>query len=102
MKLNVRLAMEGEEVLKLGQAYKIKDTEEFTSELKGYKGIRVILEAEDGKLLAIPLWLREQVGRKSKLGAFLALLGDNTAKWKGKKIQFVSWEQGKRIIKEAE
>ena len=98
MKLKVLVPPPGEEELRLNYIYLIKEVREFTSELKGYKGVRVLLQGEKKEMVSIPLWYRDIVGRRSKLGSFVLVLGDDLAGWIGKKIKFISWEKNKREI----
>lgn len=48
---------------------------------------------------SVTLWLSDNASMTSKLGAFTVALGNNTSKWIGKKIYFVSWEYSNREIK---
>jgi len=83
---------------RLGEAYEIISVEEVTTQVRNLKGLRVTLRDSKGKENAEMLWLRDVVGRNSKLGAFIALLGDNTDRWVGKKIIFVSWMPRQREL----
>ena len=64
----------------------------------GYDGVRVILEDEQKNQYGEMLWLREQVGTRTKLGAFIITLGNDIRKWIGKKIRIVSWKPKDRKI----
>jgi len=97
-KLNSSVPLPGDEAIKLNQKYVILVAETFISDVAGYEGVRVTLDGGIDNLLAIPLWQRQTVGRKSKLGAFLAVLGNDTDSWIGKTIKFVSWQPKARVI----
>jgi hypothetical protein len=82
-----------------GHIYVIGEAELFTSAVRGYKGLRVPMKDVDGNdEVVAALWMREVAGEKSKLGAFISVLGDDTDSWTGKKIQVVAWRQGNRKI----
>jgi hypothetical protein len=65
-------------------------------------GIRVIFEDSYGNEYGTMLWVKEQVGNKSKLGAFITVLGTNENEWVGKKIKIVAWGKADRQIELAE
>jgi len=94
-----QLPLPGEETLKLGQKYVILSVEEFKSDVQGFLGWRVTLDGGKDDLLAIPLWVRDIVGRSSKLGAFLVALGQDSDSWNGHIIEFVKWQPRDREIK---
>lgn len=90
--------------------YQILDVSDFKSP-KGDKGIRVklaSLDINDKKDYSTILWVREEIGTKSKLGAFLVALAEldengqptktNTDGWNGTKIHFIRWTDKKREI----
>jgi hypothetical protein len=97
-KINVEIAETLPEPLE-GHIYKIGEPELFTSQVRGYKGLRVPLtdQADQSEVVAA-LWMREVAGSLSKLGAFVAALGDITESWTGKTIKVVSWRTGNRKI----
>jgi len=100
MKLKIQVPLPADEDLKLGTPYRIKRVEPFTSQLRGFEGIRVEIEEVGGtQALSIPLWQRELASRRSKIGAFVIALGDDTDKWIGKQIVFEAWARGNRVIK---
>jgi len=79
--------------------YVITEAELFTSQVRGYKGIRVSMkDVANGAEVVAALWMREVAGEKSKLGSFISTLGDNTDSWVGKKIKFVTWRPNDRKI----
>jgi len=82
-----------------GHIYTIGEADLFTSQVRGYKGLRVPMKdvKDDTEVIAV-LWMREVAGENSKLGAFLSVLGDETDSWKGKKIQVVAWREKNRKI----
>lgn len=92
----------GEEALCLGVPYMIVSVEKFISEVRSFAGYRVAIARENEELIAIPLWEAETIGRESKLGAFVYLLGKNTDNWEGRTIEFVNWSSRNRHIKLAE
>ncbi|MEM0057748.1 MAG: hypothetical protein QXG09_02600 [Candidatus Bathyarchaeia archaeon] len=62
---------------KEGEIY-IVEKVEYMETPRGLKGWRATLRnVKDGSLHATVLWKREKVGPKSKLGAFLTVLGSN-------------------------
>lgn len=97
-KLKAKLPLPGEEAIKRGVPYQIVVVEPFTSEVQKFVGQRVVLEDKKGKQLAIALWEREVAGLKSKLGAFLTVLGDDTDTWAKKTIVFLKWAERDRQI----
>jgi len=94
-----QLTLPGDEAVKLDKDYIILTTEEFVSDVQGFLGWRVTLDGGANNILAIPLWVRDIVGRSSKTGSFIVALGDDHAKWVGHTIQFVSWQPRDRKIK---
>jgi len=95
-----QIPLPGEEKLKLDHAYRIVSCEEFFSELRNYHGLRVTLNGGTDDLIAVPLWLRETAGRKSKIGAFVSVLGEDVDRWVGKVIVFREWKPRNRVIEE--
>ena len=81
-----------------GKVYTIKTADEFSSAVRSFKGLRVSLEDTKGDIAVEALWLRSPVGIKSKLGAFIHILGKDTKNWIGKRIRFVTWKPGNRKI----
>ena len=97
-KINVEIAETLPEPLE-GHIYTITETELFTSQVRGYKGLRVAMtDIEGDKPVVAALWMREIAGSKSKLGSFVAALGDDSDTWVGKKIKFVTWRPNDRKI----
>jgi hypothetical protein len=87
----------------------ISKVEVIKTQLRGYEGVRVVLSntncEECGKMQNLDtnehadmLWLRDNVGQKSKLGAFIIALGDDTDNWVGKKIVIKTWQSKVRAI----
>jgi len=97
-KIKSSLPLPGDEAVVLERPYLISEVESFTSNVQGFVGLRVTLALEGKDVIAIPIWEREVASRKSKLGTFLEVLGDNTDDWKGKNIVFVSWTAKNRQI----
>jgi len=82
-----------------GHTYQIKETELFTSQVRGYKGLRVAMtDVYDSTEVVAALWTRDIAGEKSKLGAFIVALGSDTDTWPGKKINILRWKTGDRQI----
>jgi len=81
-----------------GGIYEITKAEMVTTIVRGFKGVRVTLKDEKGNEYAEMLWIREVVGPRSKLGAFIEALGDELTKWVGKKIFISRWRSGDRYI----
>ena len=88
----------GDEAIKEGKVYKIVSVEKFTSEVQMFSGYRVTLDGGKHDQIAIPLWERQTIGRRSKLGAFAYTLGLDTDKWVGKNIRIVFWIPRNRQI----
>jgi hypothetical protein len=72
--------------------------EKVKTQRMGYDGVRVIVQDEKGNQYGEMLWIREQVGTRTKLGAFIVALGNDTRKWLMKKIRIVSWKPKDRAI----
>ena len=82
-----------------GHIYILGEAELFTSQVRGYKGLRVpMTDVADNSEVVASLWMREVAGEKSKIGAFISVLGEDTDAWTHKKIQVVAWRQGNRKI----
>lgn len=81
-----------------GRTYEITGAEEFQSQVRGYKGLRLTMKDSAGMEVVESLWLRSPVGAKSKLGSFITVLGKDTDNWKGKAITFIAWKASNRII----
>lgn len=96
-KINVEIAETLPEP-KEGMIYTIAEAEPFTSQVRGYKGLRVAMTGQDGSTVVAALWTRDVAGEKSKLGSFITALGNDTDTWIGKKIKFTTWRQGDRKI----
>jgi hypothetical protein len=79
----------------------ITGAEKVTTRVRGLRGVRVTIKGDDGKEYAEMLWLREQFGKGSKLGAFVSALGTNLKDWVGKRIKIVSWKPRDRRIEVA-
>jgi len=96
-KIKAKLAKEPEE----GKTYEVVEAKENIATLPGGQqatGIRVTLKDALGNEAGTMLWMREVASETSKLGSFLATLGDDTDTWKGKRITFVTWRERKRQI----
>jgi len=89
---------EGADDVKLNVPYMINDVEEVKTEISAYDGFRVELLDIKGNVGSVMLWKRPVTTPKSKLGAFISLLGTNTDKWMRKWIIFRGWSQGNRNI----
>jgi len=89
---------EGGDDVEIGRKYEIVNVEEVTTEVSFYRGIRVSLQDEKKNEGTVMLWMRPVTTPKSKLGAFIKLLGEDTDKWIGKKIIFKDWRQGARLV----
>ena len=81
-----------------GKTYSIEEVDEFASAVRGFRGLRVSLKDNDGNTAVEALWLRSPVGPKSKLGAFIGVLGKETKSWIKKRITFIAWKEGNRVI----
>ena len=98
-RITATVAEELDEII-VGKIYKILSEETVKTPLQGYDGIRVKLEdVPTGELYGTMLWVRPEVGKRSKLGTFMDVLGYDTVKWVGKTIEVVSWSDKDREIK---
>lgn len=93
-----QLPLPGEEALILDKEYSIVSVEEFVSDVQQFYGWRVTLDGGSDNLLAFALWVRDIVGRKSKLGAFIAALGNDPDEWAGHIIKITRWVERDRAI----
>jgi hypothetical protein len=84
----------------IGQVLTITNVESIKT-TKG-DGIRVTFQDSYNNEYNTMLWVKEQVGSKSKLGAFITTLGLNENEWVGKKIKIVAWGKADRQIELAE
>lgn len=107
-----------------GKNYLISDAELTTTDIRSYTAVRVTLKEvgkgkpyklakEDGEPIekVTMLWVREQVGAKSKMGCFLSAFRDffaggehendfnDTDYWKGHHIHVLAWKEREREIK---
>jgi len=89
---------EGADDIGVGVIYTIITAEEVKTEKAAYNGIRVGLVDKDKDEGSVMLWQRAVTSPRSKLGAFLVLLGDDTDKWLGKKVVFKDWQEGARLL----
>lgn len=97
--ITATVAEELDEII-VGKTYKILSEETVKTPLQGYDGIRVTVEdIPTGELYGTMLWMRPVVGKRSKLGTFIDVLGKNTKKWVGRTIEIVSWSDKNREIK---
>jgi hypothetical protein len=109
-KLNTKILQQHEP--EEGMEYTIIDVSDFVSP-KGDKAFKVILNSfdkEDKTEYATILWKRDQIGAKSKLGAFIIALAkinengqpvqnSNTDEWLNVNIRFIHWSDKNREIK---
>ena len=93
-----QLALPGEEEIEYGVAYEVVSCEPFVSDVQGFSGYRLVLQAKEGEPFTIPLWRRDVVGRKSKMGAFLVALGRDMKSWPGRWVEFLLWEPRNREV----
>jgi len=97
-----------------GENYKVISVEEIKTAVQGFTGLRVKLEpdkrkANDENEYTSMIWMREEAGIKSKLGAFIAAFADfyngdeekaiNTDNWLGHVIRVVNWEPRARELR---
>ena len=66
--------------------------------VRGLRGVRVEFEDSKGNRYATMLWIRERVGDKSKLGAFIKVLGKRPSAWVGKKVRIKKWSPREREV----
>lgn len=99
VKLEVNLFSEP----KVGEIYTITEFEQ--TEIQTRDGardaLRITLKPEDETdevNYSVTLWLSDNAGLTSKLGSFVATLGNDTALWLNKKVKFVAWSQANREI----
>lgn len=91
-------AKESGDVVRLNIPYEITNVEEVTTDVSFYQGIRVEMVTAEAEIGTIMLWKRQVVGTKSKLGAFITLLGSNTDKWLHRWVVFSHWEKNARVV----
>jgi len=96
-KLDIEMADEIPGV-KEGKTYFITTVEQFTSQVRNYKGLRITLKDTKGNEAVEALWLRSPVGAQSKLGSFMTKLGKDTDTWINRKIKVLKWKTGDREI----
>jgi len=89
---------EGADNVELNIPYEITNVEDVTTDVSQYSGIRVELLSPKGHIGSVMLWKRPVVGKASKLGVFITLLGSNTDKWLHRWIIFKGWVPGGRVI----
>lgn len=89
---------EGADDVRLNVPYMVNDVETVKTEKAQYDGHRVELLDVRGNVGTVMLWSRPVTSPKSKLGAFITLLGSNTDKWLRKWIIFRGWEVNNRNI----
>lgn len=98
-KIDSEVADELPEII-AGKTYRISSAEATTTDVHDYKAVVVILESvPEGDAYNTMLWIQKTVSQRSKLGAFLSALGDNTDKWKDKVIEVVKWAEKDREIR---
>ena len=85
-----------------GDIITIKSVEIVQTAVQGFRGVRVSGTDQNGTEKAEMLWLRPVVGSRSKLGAFIAALGNDTDKWVGKKVKIITWRHRNREVKVVE
>lgn len=74
--------------------------EEIKTAVQGYNGIRCKIKSDEGEEYAEMLWIRGEIGIKSKLGAFMTTLGSDTDLWLHKKVRILKWEAKDRDLEE--
>ena len=83
----------------IGEEYRINDVQQGTFGTGKQAGYRVKLVNDDGEVNSVMLWDTEEFTETSKLGSFVAALGDDTDTWIGCNIVFLSWTPRSRKIK---
>jgi len=69
--------------------------------VSGYNGVRCrVKDDADGQEYGEMLWIRPEMGTKSKLGAFMAVLGSETDNWLHKRVRILRWADKDRDIEE--
>jgi hypothetical protein len=82
------------------EEYDIFSVEEITTR-NGLLGVRVELTAKnriDTRPFGITLWPSSQASSTSKWGAFVSMLGNDTASWIGHRIRILNMENRKAAI----
>jgi hypothetical protein len=97
VKIGVKLSSQVEG-LKEGEIYTVLGAEQIRTDVQGFNGVRVTCRSADGGEVAEMLWIRPIVGERTKLGAFVKVLGPDTDGWIGKKIKVLKWERRNRQI----
>jgi len=87
------------DTVELNVPYEIVNVEEdVTTEVRFLQGVRIEFMPSKGEVARVMCWRRPVVGKASKLGAFITLLGTNTDDWLHKWVIFRNWVQGGRTI----
>jgi len=92
------LVLPGDEAIEEGKIYKVVEVQKIDQRVRGFPGYDVILDGGRNTRLSVSLWSKERIGRRSKIGAFVLVLGRNTDDWIGKQIRFIAWQPRKRQI----
>jgi len=83
-----------------GLVGEIVGAEEIKTAVSGYNGVRCRIKGDDGIEYAEMLWVRAEVGPRSKIGAFLLAFGSDTDLWLHKRVRILKWEAKDRDIEE--
>lgn len=87
------------DTIELNVPYEIVNVEDnVTTEVRMLQGVRVEFVSVTGEVARIMCWKRATVGKGSKLGSMMVLLGTNTDDWLYRWVIFRDWVQGKRIV----
>jgi len=82
-----------------GVVLEITNAEITQTLVRGFRGVRVEFKDKEGHRYATMLWTRQRVGDKSKLGAFVKILGKRPKEWIGKKIIIEEWRPRSRVVR---
>lgn len=93
---------EGDNV-KQDVAYEITFVDaDVVTDVRSLSGVRVDLLTQKAEEGSVMLWKRAVTGPRSKLGAFITVLGSNTDKWLHKWIIFRHWGKQDNLIEKVE
>jgi len=83
-----------------GLVGEITAAEELKTAVSGYNGVRCRIKADDGTEYSEMLWVRGEIGIKSKLGSFMSVFGSDTDLWLHKRVRILRWADKDRDVEE--
>ena len=83
-----------------GLVGEIVAAEEVKTAVSGYNGVRCRIKGDNEIEYGEMLWIRAEVGTKSKLGAFMSVFGSDTDLWLKKRVRILRWADKDRDVEE--